>query len=117
MVLFLISLPGFGIETRKTSDYSAWAGPVFLLLTILVFVLGIVAAVFPRRTSGTFKSAVVGQGAVAIIINLLDFSGLGGPRPPVGPLVLGVAALIVALLEIALGLSIRGSTSEASVAA
>ncbi|HZY69495.1 MAG TPA: hypothetical protein VFF67_00760 [Thermoplasmata archaeon] len=110
MVVFLVSLPGFGIETRTVSQYSAWAGPVFLLLTVLVFVLGIAAFVLSRSRATAAARFGFGQGVVAIVTNLLDFSHVGGPAPPAGPLVLGVIAIVVALGELLLALRVpRGA--------
>jgi hypothetical protein len=102
LIIFLVSLPGFGIETRTSNQYAPWAGPIFLGLTLLVFVLGIVALVFARRGGPRFVRLAAAQAVVVIATNLFDFSGAGGPHPPLGPLVLGVAALIVALGELAL---------------
>lgn len=111
MAIFLVSLPGFGIETRKTTDYSAWAGPVFLILTLLVFALGVAAIMARKRATGTLQATAGSQAAVAVLLNLLDFSGVGGPRPPPGPLVLGVSAIVIAILELAAVLSIPPTDS------
>ena len=109
LVIFLISLPGFGIETRTTSQYSAWAGPVFLVLTILVFALGVSAFVTSRRRARASASLAIGAGLAAIATNLLDFSHVGGPAPPTGPLVLGILATLVAVVLIVGGSTILRS--------
>ncbi|HEV2317715.1 MAG TPA: hypothetical protein VGV89_09110 [Thermoplasmata archaeon] len=101
MVIFLISLPGFGIETRTTGQYAPWAGPIFLVLTILVFAFGIAALAVMRSRTRTFVRLASAQAVVAVATNLFDFSHVGGPAPPIGPFVLGVIALFVALAEIA----------------
>lgn len=101
MFVFLASLPGFGIETRTTSQYAAWAGPIFLVLTILVFVLGVAMLAYYRSKPWTSARLGLGQAVAAIATNLLDFSHVGGPAPPLGPFVLGVIALILAVGAIA----------------
>lgn len=103
MVVFLVSLPGFGIETRTPGQYAAWAGPLFLALTILVFALGIAALAMARSRATTTTRLALGQGVVAIATNLLDFSHVGGPAPPTGPLVLGLIAIVIAGGELLLG--------------
>lgn len=102
IIIFLISLPGFGIETRTASQYAAWAGPIFLGLTVLVFAIGAASLLGMRGSGRWFGPLAGGQGVAAIVTNVLDFSGVGGPRPPTGPLVLGVVAILVALSEIVL---------------
>lgn len=97
LVIFIVSLPGFGIETRKPSDYSVWAGPIFLLLTILVIVLGLGFFAVARRRPRSARRLAVGQAFAAIATNVLDISHVGGPAPPNGPLVLGILSIIVAV--------------------
>jgi hypothetical protein len=101
MLIFLISLPGFGIETRKPSDYQPWAGPVFLILTLLVFAFGVAALVAARSSASWLVRLGVAQGAAALLTNVLDISHVGGPPPPTGPLVLGAISIAVAILEFA----------------
>jgi NADH:ubiquinone oxidoreductase subunit K len=116
IVIFVISLPGFGIENRKASQYAAWAGPIFLLLTLLVFAFGIAALALAGRRPATAVWLALIQAAVAVITNLFDFSHVGGPAPPPGPFVLGLLSILVALVEIVLGLAWlrgRGSTGAA----
>lgn len=96
IAIFVVSLPGFGVETRKPSDYSVWAGPLFLLLTVLVFALGIAALVTLRLRQMLARELGAGQALAAIATNVLDISHVGGPPPPAGPLVLGVLSILVA---------------------
>lgn len=98
--IFVLSLPGFGIETRKPSDYSAWAGPLFLALTILVFLLGAGAIVALRNRMGLARMLGVGQAVSALLTNFLDLSHIGGAAPPGGPLALGVVSILVAFLTL-----------------
>ena len=98
--IFVVSLPGFGLETRKPTDYAAWAGPIFLLLTILVFLTGAAAVILAGSRGGASIRLGALQGVIAIGINLLDFSHVGGPPPPTGPLLLGVIAIAVGVLEL-----------------
>lgn len=100
LAIFLISLPGLGVETRKPSDYAAWAGPMFLILTILVFVLGLAAFALWRRRPWGARNLAMGQAAAAVATNLLDISHVGGPAPPMGPLVLGLLSIVVAVVAI-----------------
>lgn len=100
LAIFVVSLPGLGIETRSPSQYAAWAGPLFLLLTVLVFALGIGALVLARSRAIGAARLGLGQGVVAIVTNLLDFSHVGGPPPPSGPLILGAIAIVVAVAEL-----------------
>lgn len=100
LAIFVVSLPGLGLETRKPTDYAAWAGPIFLLLTILVFLTGVAAVALAGSRVGASIRLGALQGAIAIGINLLDFSHVGGPPPPTGPLILGVLAVVVAVLEL-----------------
>jgi hypothetical protein len=104
LVIFLVSLPGFGIETRTTSQYAFWAGPVFLVLTLLVFALGVASLGLIRSRRCLSAELGLGQGVVAIVTNLFDFSHIGGPAPPTGPFVLGSIAVVVALAELALAI-------------
>ena len=101
LVIFIVSLPGFGIETRTPAQYAAWAGPLFLLFTLLIFVLGLAALGLSRSRPAWTRNLAVGQGVVALAINFLDISHVGGPAPPTGPLILGIASIVVALAEIA----------------
>lgn len=117
MVIFVLSLPGLGLETRKTTDYAAWAGPIFLVLTLLVFAFGVATFVLRKRSVRSLRSVAGSQAVVAILLNLLDFSGVGGPRPPLGPLVLGVSAVAVAVLELGVMFSLRSQESSPPVAA
>ena len=97
LALFLVSLPGFGIETRSFMAYAAWAGPIFLILTLVVFVGGVIALVFLRSNLRRACDGARASGAAAILATLLDYSGIGGPAPPRGPLVLGLIVLLVGL--------------------
>jgi hypothetical protein len=101
IAIFVLSLPGFGVETRKASDYSVWAGPIFLLLTVLVFALGIAAIVALRSRLHLARELGAGQAVAALATNLLDISHAGGPPPPTGPLVLGILSILVALVTLA----------------
>lgn len=98
--VFLISLPGLGIETRKPSDYAAWAGPIFLVLTLLVFAFGIAALVFVRSRVGLSFSLGGGQAILAVTTNLLDISHVGGPPPPPGPLLLAGVSIVLATVTL-----------------
>jgi hypothetical protein len=100
VVIFVVSLPGFGVETRKPTAYAAWAGPIFLVLTVLIFVLGVAAFLFSRGEGPRLARTVLLQAAVAFVINAFDFSGVGGPRPPPGPLALGLLAIVVAVGQV-----------------
>lgn len=94
-LLFVVSLPGLGIETRKFTDYATWAAPIFLGLTIIIFA-GVVAAVaMARRPSDwTARLGAVVAGA-AIAITLFDLSAIAGPKAPLGPLGLSAVVLVV----------------------
>lgn len=100
IMIFIVSLPGFGVETRKASDYSAWAGPIFLLLTVLVFALGVAAIVALRSRGHLARELGAGQAVSALATNLLDISHVGGPPPPSGPLLLGILSILVALVTL-----------------
>ena len=102
LLLFFVSLPGFGVETRPVSAYDAWAGPLFLLLTLLVFIGGILFLVFRSSRPGAALSAAQVQSVAAIVIVVVDTSAIGGPGPPLGPLSLGIVALLVAVLALIL---------------
>src|SRR5215472_15029883 len=80
VIIFILSLPGFGIETRKPSDYAAWAGPIFLILTVLVLALGVLAILLLLRDRATgARKLALGQAVAALATNLLDISHVGGP--------------------------------------
>jgi hypothetical protein len=100
LLIFVVSLPGLGVETRTPSQYAPWAGPIFLLLTILVFALGIAALLMLRYGAARTSQLALGQAIVAIATNAFDFSHVGGPAPPIGPTVLGLIAIVIAVLEI-----------------
>jgi peptidoglycan/LPS O-acetylase OafA/YrhL len=98
LIVFVISLPGFGVETRSFTQYASWAGPVFLVLTLLVFGLGILGLLFLRRREGRGAWAAIGMALSAAAAVLLDLSHVGGPPPPPGPLVLSAVALVLSAL-------------------
>ncbi len=98
LFIFVISLPGFGVETRSTSQYSAWAGPVFLGLTLLVFAFGVAGLVMCWRRTRTAAYLATAMGVFAAVTVLFDYSGVGGAKPPTGPFILGIVALIVSAL-------------------
>jgi hypothetical protein len=110
LLIFVVSLPGVGIETRKFTQYAAWAGPVFLVLTVLVFALGLASIATVRRPTKTTANAGAAMAIVAAITNLLDFSHLGGPPPPPGPFYLGIVALVVAILQLLSAARVIGQT-------
>gem|GEM_PF-2762208 len=105
LLIFVLSLPGLGIETRTPGQYAAWAGPIFLVLTLLVFLLGIGALASSRSRPTWVPGLSAGQGVMALLTNLLDISQIGGPAPPTGPLILGVVSIVVALLTIGIASS------------
>jgi hypothetical protein len=86
-------------------------------LTLLVFVLGAAALLSLRNRSSWFPRILIGQAVVAIAIYLLDFSGIGGPRPPPGPMVLGLAALALAVVELVIASSPLTARTQAATAA
>lgn len=94
-LLFVASLPGLGIETRKFTQYAMWAAPIFLGLTIVIFAGAVVAVVTARRPSLTTARVSVIVGFAAIAITLFDLSAIAGPPDPPGPLGLSVVVLIV----------------------
>jgi peptidoglycan/LPS O-acetylase OafA/YrhL len=95
LILFVLSLPGLGIETRTTGDYAAWAGPIFLVLTLLIFVLGIVGILLAIRGRRSSALAASGMAWAAVAIVLFDLSAIGGPPDPPGPLALSAVVLVV----------------------
>jgi hypothetical protein len=95
IVLFFLSLPGLGIETRTTSQYAAWAGPIFLGLTLLVFVTGVVGILLVRRRPRWGGMFGLAMGVTAVAIVLFDLSAVAGPPDPPGPLVLSAVVLAV----------------------
>ena len=101
LVIFLVSLPGLGLETRAPSQYAAWAGPVFLGLTFLVFALGVSSLGLGGSRPARAVQLGAAQAVAAIATNVLDFSHVGGPPPPTGPLVLGVISIVIALAQLA----------------
>ncbi|MCI4352557.1 MAG: hypothetical protein L3K14_04135 [Thermoplasmata archaeon] len=97
-VLFVVSLPGFGIETRKFTDYAMWAGPVFLGLTILIFAGVLAAVATARRMSDWTARLALIVAAAAVAIVLFDLSAVAGPPDPPGPLALSAVVLVVSAL-------------------
>ena len=96
LLLFVVSLPGLGIETRPFTSYAPWAGPVFLVLTIIIFATGIaVPLLHARRPRLSLQLSFV-LGAAAIATVAFDTSHIGGLPPPLAPLVLGLIAAVVA---------------------
>lgn len=100
ILVFIISLPGLGIETRKPSDYAAWAGPIFLGLTLLVFALGIAALALLRSRVSLGLGLGAGQAIAAVTTNLFDISHVGGPPPPPGPLLLAGLSIVLAIATV-----------------
>ena len=100
LVIFVLSLPGLGIETRSASQYAAWAAPIFLGLTALVFALGVAAIAVARRRMPVAARLAVAQAGAALVTNVLDISHVGGPPPPTGPLILAIVSIAVAVGEI-----------------
>src|ERR1700730_4929556 len=85
LLIFIVALPGFGIETRTVSDYKSWGGPIFLLLTVILFASGVAALVTsPSRPGPSARFALL-MAAAGIVTVLLDDSGLAGKLPPAGP--------------------------------
>jgi hypothetical protein len=105
--LYLISLPGFGIETRPYTSYAAWAAPVFLGLTLVIFAGGIAALALLRSRSWTATHASDAAGVAAIVAVLLDTSHVGGLPPPTGPLLLGIVVAVVGALILFNGNRVR----------
>ncbi|MCI4348878.1 MAG: hypothetical protein L3J93_01485 [Thermoplasmata archaeon] len=97
-ILFLVSFPGFGIETRSYASYAAWAGPIFLILSLLIFASGIVGLLLHWRgsTKAPYFGMVMAGAAIATI--LLDISHVGGLPPPTGPLILSGIGLVLAVV-------------------
>jgi hypothetical protein len=110
LVIFVVSLPGVGIETRKFTQYASWAGPLFLVLTVLVFALGLGTIATVRRPTKTAANAGAAMAIFAAVTNILDFSHLGGPPPSPGPLYLGIASLVVAILQLLSAARVIGQT-------
>jgi peptidoglycan/LPS O-acetylase OafA/YrhL len=104
-ILFLVSLPGLGLETRKFTDYAPWAGPIFLILTLVIFV-GILAAIaVARRPSHGTASLAIVVAIAAVAIVLFDLSAIAGPPDPPGPL--GVSAVVLVVSAAMLFLASR----------
>jgi hypothetical protein len=110
LLVFVVSLPGFGIETRSFTQYARWAGPVFLALTVLVFALGILSLATVRRPTKTTANAAAAMAILAAVTNLLDFSHLGGPAPPPAPFALGIASLVLAIGQLLASARVIGQT-------
>ena len=103
IVLFVLSLPGFGVETRKFSQYANWAGPVFLGLTLGIFLTGIAGLLLVRRNlRGAARSGIV-MAVAAIAIVLFDLSSVAGPPDPPGPLALSAVVLGVSVAILYVG--------------
>jgi hypothetical protein len=118
IVLFVVSLPGFGIETRRFTQYAAWAGPVFLVLTILVFAGAAGGLATGRSRPRLSASLATLAAASAIVATLLDFSLVGGPPAPPGPFVLGIVTLAVSVLILVVaGWVLRAASAESTPAA
>jgi hypothetical protein len=100
LLVFLVALPGFGIETRSFTQYAAWAGPIFLALTVVLFAAGIAGLVTLRRPSNASPISALTVAVAALLTVLLDDSHVAGPPPPAGPLVLSVIAIVVSALLI-----------------
>jgi len=98
VVLFIVSLPGLGVETRTTAQYAAWAGPIFLVLTILVFALSLAGIGLARYGRRSVAATAGGAATAAVAIVLFDLSAIGGPPDPPGPLALSVVVLVVCAL-------------------
>ncbi|MCI4351512.1 MAG: hypothetical protein L3K15_08390 [Thermoplasmata archaeon] len=116
LILFFLAFPGLGIETRPYSSYAAWAGPVFLLLTLLLFGAGIAAVALVHRRPSVASMAAIVDGVIAVIIVALDTSHVGGLPPPPGPLVLGVVSALVGLALIVAAGRYRAKLSRAAPA-
>jgi hypothetical protein len=105
--LYLVSLPGFGIETRPYTSYAAWAAPVFLALTLVIFAGGIAAIALLRSRPWTATHASDAAGVAAIVAVILDTSHVGGVPPPTGPLLLGIVVAVVGALILFNGYRVR----------
>jgi hypothetical protein len=114
LILFLVSLPGFGIETRSFTQYAAWAGPVFLILTLAIFAGGIASLALLRRNPDRSSTCAMAMAGAAITTVALDTSHVGGPPPPVGPFWLGVVGAVIALAIIWAAIRGRGSSRQTS---
>ncbi len=99
LIVFLVSLPGFGIETRKFTQFAAWAGPIFLVLTLVVFTFGASGIALTWRRPRTAAYLAVGMGVSALAAILLDLSKVGGPAPPTGPLILAIVGIVIAIFQ------------------
>ncbi|HKV89952.1 MAG TPA: hypothetical protein VJQ43_02010 [Thermoplasmata archaeon] len=115
LILFLVSLPGFGIETRSFTSYAAWAGPIFLVLTLLVFGLGLAGIAVVWRNPRRSAQLGAGMAVAAVVTVLFDLSHVAGPPDPPGPLVLSVFVIIVSAGV--LFLSITRPTAQAPASA
>ena len=106
LVVFIVSLPGFGIETRSLSAYAPWSGPIFLLLTILIFLSGLAGIGLASRRPRASAKFGWAMGLAAILTVVLDDSRVAGPAPPPGPYALGFVAILVALAIFAAALRV-----------
>lgn len=72
--------------------------PAFLVLTRLVFAVGVAGLAMCWRRTRTAAYLATALGVVAAVTVLLDDSGVGGSNPPAGAFILGIVALIVSAL-------------------
>ncbi|HKS59917.1 MAG TPA: hypothetical protein VJS68_03975 [Thermoplasmata archaeon] len=107
-VLFLVSLPGFGIETRSFAQYAAWAGPIFLTLTLVIFGSAIAGIVLAKRPPNWSRRMGILAAGAAVSVTLFDLSAVAGPPDPTGPLILsGVVIVVSAAILLAVGMEMR----------
>ncbi|HEV2231629.1 MAG TPA: hypothetical protein VGV64_04315 [Thermoplasmata archaeon] len=108
LVVFVVSLPGFGIETRSFTQYASWAGPIFLGLTLVIFASGLAGIGWSGRRPRAAAYLAIVMGVASIATTVFDDSHLGGPPPPMGPYLLGFVSIAVAIGLFALaGLLLR----------
>ncbi len=100
LVAWTLGAPGLGIETRAGGDLMGWVYTVTYLADILALVL-------TWRGRRFAPAVAAGVGAVAAIVATLDVSGVLIGPPPVGLIVLDLAAIAIGLLLIASGRRMR----------
>jgi hypothetical protein len=112
LALFLVSLPGLGIETRSFTSYASWAAPIFLGFTLVIFAGGIAALGLLRSRPWTATHASDAAGIAAIVTVALDTSHVGGLPPPTGPLILGIVVAIVGAFVLYGGYRLRAEACD-----
>jgi peptidoglycan/LPS O-acetylase OafA/YrhL len=110
LVLFFLAFPGLGIETRPYTSYASWAGPLFLVLTLLIFGAGLATLALLRRRGRVAAALGIVGGITAVAVVALDLSHVGGLPAPLGPLVLGLVSAAVAVALIVAAAKFRSTT-------